>query len=583
MAGIGPILGALGRRVVGPTGAVVREAATRAASRTPFLLEARIPLRVLQEQGGEHGVAIARGIESARSTVERDLGQLLDDVLPGVRSLPPADAQAFGNILRTGTGPATASVAQIVARAQPIFREAADVTIRVGNQRMPATPDALFARGKLTGRITDAIERDPAALLSVLADEATDLRLTRQLRALRPNVEALRGQNQALGRFADTILQRIATPAEPSEFASMLRNVNVATLLGRAVIPNLSQSALTALTIGIRPTVRAILASGGDDAARFALRSGAILESVQDELLGGLARSTPSERRARFVLRVTGFNAVERFNRRVGAVAAREALPELIRGAARGNARDRAMLTRLGLDANDLLARGGAFTEDEALRAGQRLSRLTQFRVTPEELPEFATRGDLGRLLFQFKGFAVKAFELIRDQARLDPVGTFTRGLAVLPAAGFATRAAQIAANNALALRDPERFRQQTMRDFERAFGTNVFTFLWETVLSVGALGIVGDVLRSAAFGVEGVAEALGGPTFSLGAEAVVGAVQATTPRTRRGPLGPAPVPVQERLRPLAKQVVRRIPAFGPTVSRELFPPRTPRSPFGRL
>ena len=591
MAGIGPVLAggirALARRAaprVTETGAVLAgDAAKMAAARTPNLLSTRIPLRALQKFGGEAGTQIATGIEASRSTVEREFGGLLADTLPTLRSLNPGEQAELSALLRGQAIRASPRVKAIATRAQPLFSEVQDVMIRVGGKRVAATPDAILARATLTGRVTPKIERDATQLFTILADEATDLRLSRRLRELRPLARQLGSQNRALGDLAETIISRIQNPPDAGAATAMVRNLNVFTLLGRAVIPNLSQSAITALTIGIRPTIKALARQHTDEAAAFALRSGAILESIQDELLGGLQR-TLSEKAARELLRVTGFNAVERFNRRVAAVAAREALPDLVRGASRGNKRALNMLKRLGLNPDEILRRGGAVTDEEALRAGQRLSRLTQFRTTVEELPEFATRDDAGRLIFQFKSFAVKAFEATFDQAKIDPAGTILRGALVLPTAGFAVRATQIFADNAfrLATGDVDGFKRQFAQDFERKMGTSTTRQVLESLAAVGALGILADAVKSSLFGVEGALEFLVGPTVSAGAEAGVQALRAAIPRERQTRFGPETPPLGERLAPLGRQALRRIPALGPTVSRELFPPREPSPIPGR-
>src|SRR5690606_6218924 len=128
------------------------------------------------------------------------------------------------------------------------------------------------------------------------------------------------------------------------------RSLNAATLLGRAVLLNMTQPTLTMATAGLRPTLRALPLMARDAAesifsaatgtrrgpARqmsedFALRIGAALDGALNDYIRFDLAGGPTGRLANEVLRRTGFLGVERFNRRFASAIAREWYTDLIR------------------------------------------------------------------------------------------------------------------------------------------------------------------------------------------------------------------------------------------------------------
>ena len=149
---------------------------------------------------------------------------------------------------------------------------------------------------------------------------------------------------------------------------------------------------------------------------RFAIESGATIDPILHESVKELADSSRVLDR---YLRATGFNATERANRVFAANAGAAYAQKL---AKRGDKRSREVLTELGLDAEEVIARG-RLTPEEVLLAAKKFSDITQFRARPEDLPAFAAH-PMGRVFFQFKSFA---YAQTRFVAR-NTIGEIQRG-----------------------------------------------------------------------------------------------------------------------------------------------------------
>jgi len=171
-----------------------------------------------------------------------------------------------------------------------------------------------------------------------------------------------------------------------------------------ASIPNSTQ-VLNALTASDLPSFAAGL-KGGFTAKgrRLAIESGAAIDPVLKEAMKQAGGSELMDN----YLKLSGFQATERFNRAVSANAgvtwAKRNLAKAS-GSGRGAEQAKAFLTELGIDPAKAVKRG-SLTEQEMLTAAKKFADATQFRTRPQDLPALATESAWGKAWFQFKGFA---------------------------------------------------------------------------------------------------------------------------------------------------------------------------------
>jgi hypothetical protein len=201
------------------------------------------------------------------------------------------------------------------------------------------------------------------------------------------------------------------------EASKLARAANVPLLMMAQTI-NLSQSALTALRTTNRATFRALLDYGvlnRKATSDFAHDAGVTLDAMAGELsrhVGGVTGSSD------FILKWTGFNATERFNRIVAAGAGKHYAQRLgrnlIKGGRKGKQAERE-LTRLGLDHQMVRAQGGELTQKQLLRAAQQIVNDTQFRVRASDLPLWWTSAE-GKMITQFKNFIFNQTKLVKNE-----------------------------------------------------------------------------------------------------------------------------------------------------------------------
>lgn len=369
-----------------------------------------------------------------------------------------------------------------------------------------------------------------------------------------------------------------------------LSSAQVASKLTFAVIPNMSQSINTILFSGFRNTLRGMADTLSGSRRETIEQALGLHESVFQALrrshLAASSRENALDRVADATLRLTGFSGVERFNRYLGGAAAyhmiRDTTAKALTGRLRGRSLDaaRRKMGHLFLDLDAITRRGRPVFErtgsldavlreavgEEAIdRALFRGARLTQFSPDVTSRPVFWNT-PVGRVLFQFKTFALSQGRFLRDQVaaeaargNMKPLATFA---AIYPVAGELVEA------SVSALRGKERERDHVAR-------------LVEDVTAVGGFGLASSAYLSARFG--RLEEFLAGPSGSdflaVGEALLSGQASRLERSVRRQPvvegtrllMEPGGLVGQELLRYLERLDASGGPSDAPALSRREF------------
>lgn len=334
---------------------------------------------------------------------------------------------------------------------------------------------------------------------------------------------------------------------------SGIRGIQAATKLGLAVIPNASQSTLTAIVAGAGNTSKALALSLTKEGKEFARVSGVLLDSTLGNIMAEIAGTggNIASKTGRAVLTGTGFSAIERTNRVIaansGRLMAREMFDKIIKNpTGRRTAGMKTEMAKMGVNLPEALARRALNLEDE-IKAAQNLVNRTQFKIDPSELP-ILWSSPLGRVVTQFKSFSFNAARLIKDDV-LKPAIKFgrtggkegtimplLRTAALTPFAGAAV----------LALQDLAAGR---VREYE-----STIAFIADHVAAVGAFGIFYDFARSALFGEAGVLGTITGPTGGDIGEIISAGVKSVS---------------EGEIDPILSELIKRIPVVGRRLERE--------------
>ena len=311
--------------------------------------------------------------------------------------------------------------------------------------------------------------------------------------------------------------------------------------LGLAAIPNVTQGALNSLLAGdLRAAAYGVGRLFTKAGKQFALRSGATLDSVINEMS---REAGASGKILRTFLKSTGFTGTEKMNRIIAANAGlsygRRLFSSLLKNP--NHRLGRQMLSELGVDVDKALARG-SLAEDELLVMGKKFSDMTQFRARPQDLPLFASSPQ-GKVFFQFKNFIYNQTRLVYrttiQELRNKNFGRATRNFLILatifPVVGNVIRQ----------VRNIVTGREEESEGFKKYF---------ESIASVGALGIFGDAISSARYG--RATEFLVGPTVGEFGEMIE-------------------ILASGKLERLEKFGLRRIPFIGQILSQRVFPSKS--------
>ncbi|MCI0565559.1 MAG: hypothetical protein MN733_44410, partial [Nitrososphaera sp.] len=179
---------------------------------------------------------------------------------------------------------------------------------------------------------------------------------------------------------------------------------------------------------------------------------------------------------------------------------------------------------------------------DDLFKAGQSLTKRTQFKTGVPDLPIHST-SQLGEVLFQFDSFIFKSGQLIKDEilkeAKKKNFAPLARALLLMPLAGELVNDVQAFVNG------------QTRP-------TNLLERIADNYAAVGAFGILYTAFKSIGYGPAGVIGLLLGPSVNDAVKFLPNVWSA----------------FNGNFEPLAKQTVRAIPVVGPMISGRVFPSR---------
>lgn len=318
--------------------------------------------------------------------------------------------------------------------------------------------------------------------------------------------------------------------------------------LGLSAIPNAFQSVNTAVAMGIRNTIRGIGDFMGQEGKDFAMRAGAISESVSRELSPDLAGGL-GERFAKGIFKYTGFNLTEKWNRGIASNTAKYYLMDLMKIMQRNPLDKQALLKMYEIGVSPSALRemqASGWTEVGANifeAVGQKMSNYTQHRSGVLDLPLFFT-SPYGRFLTQFKNFPFKQAQFISKEVFKEAAnGNFTP---LIRFAVLGTSMGEASADlKALARGDTKRWNKPAV---QREI---------ENMTAVGAMGVFSDTIQSFVSGGTSPYKMLVGPT--LGDVVTAGTAVAQG--------------AQGRVRPIEKFGTSQIPIVGPWITNKLFPP----------
>lgn len=324
------------------------------------------------------------------------------------------------------------------------------------------------------------------------------------------------------------------------------RSMQVGLKLGQAVIANASQSNMTGLITGYKNLGLGLWELRKAHGQEFGRLAGATIEQTMRDMneAMGVGKFGGS------VLKYTGFNRVEQFNRMLaansGRVFANDLVTKLANGAS-GRAADtyKRHLRAMNIEPSEVISRGFKLTLDEELRAGRSVIARSQFKVRPQELPLY-WNGPLGKLVTQFSSFGFKAAKALNDEvikeAKQGNFAPLVRFALVTPFVGEIFADIQTLAKGKSLSDRPD----------------NLIARIAENYASIGAFGLFYDALRASQYGEIGIARRLLGPTLSDTVSAAAGVAELA----------------QGNSKPLVKMGLQNVPVVGSPLRRAVFPPK---------
>jgi len=298
--------------------------------------------------------------------------------------------------------------------------------------------------------------------------------------------------------MAQELLGRYTNPRaypRPQGFArGLLTAQSIMKLNPLTTLVNYSQTLATALETTPKATLKAMFMGERD----FSQRTGAIASAAMKDIMELHGGSTGV---GAFYMRNIGFRTSEIHLRSLAANAgkfhAMDSFSLLQKGERVGYANRQ--LRKMGVDPQTALERG-RLTDDELLRAGKRVSDMTQFRGDEFDLP-FKWLGPEGRVITQFKTFVFNQGRLLKrtvvDETLAGNMRPLVFALTAYPliGAGYDLLIDQII----LGKEPPE----------------SLPGWYFEGIASVGGLGLLSNAWESSEYGKKAVLEAMGGPTVS--------------------------------------------------------------------
>lgn len=354
---------------------------------------------------------------------------------------------------------------------------------------------------------------------------------------------AQRYMTQIMGRDPMTGLK--AADNNQSSILNYIRHFEIVSKLSHAVIGNASQSNMTALITGYGNLAKGFMALQTEAGKDFGRLAGAAIEHTMRDIeeavgpgkLGGA------------VLKYTGFDKVEMFNRMLAANAGRvfaQDLADKLATGVTGKAADtfKRHLRAMGIEPAELAARGFKLTPEEELKAGRSVIERSQFKVRAQDLPLY-WNGPLGKFASQFSSFGFKAAKAIKDEvlteAKNGNYAPLARFMLVTPLIGEGFSDIQTLVKGKSMDDRPE----------------NILLRAADNAASIGAFGLFWDAFRAGGYGELGLLRRLVGPGASdiiqAGAHILQGDPQA-----------------------LAQQAMYNVPVVGPAIGHNLFKKEKP-------
>lgn len=298
-------------------------------------------------------------------------------------------------------------------------------------------------------------EKDPEKALTMYADsaarrisEATYFGNKDQVSSALINKIAEGGGDY---REAQKIFDNIYKGEDKNAFAQFLLGYNAFTKLSLGFFSNLTQSVNTATKAGLLNTVKGAaqaLAQGVKAVKGKNYDDLAVLANTLDDHVV-MQESGLSNKFIQGAMYF--FQKIESFNRRTATYAGANRATELasILKADPKSAFAIRQLESLGIKAEDVV--NGKMTQEQLLKAANKMTRITQFKIDSLNLPT-AWRTPLGKVLSQFKSFSFMQTKFIRDEivkeARLGNFAPLARFIVLAPMASYATQSMRNAVNN---------------------------------------------------------------------------------------------------------------------------------------
>jgi hypothetical protein len=310
------------------------------------------------------------------------------------------------------------------------------------------------------------------------------------------------------------------------KIARFATSANVMSKMSLSVFANMTQPTLTNMIFGttasIKGLARAVAKGPNSDLGRIVAINHSILSDI-GRLLGEESIAiTGVEKVAQSVLKWSGFNAFERFNRvhaaATGQFVIRDTITKAVAGRLRGRnlQNSRRMMADMGLDltriVDDVKGRsqgnlsktlgeflGSTRWQKMETNAVFNAAKKTQFIPTKFSRPD-KWNTPLGRIAFQFKTFALQQGRLLRDgvlaEAALGNVAPLARMVSINPIA------AEVFADTKALVSGKER----------RTDPANLADRVLDDMLFLGGWGLATEMVDSAHAG--DIAGFLAGPTF---------------------------------------------------------------------
>jgi len=300
-------------------------------------------------------------------------------------------------------------------------------------------------------------------------------------------------------------------------FSRIARNLEAASSLTFAFVMNATQLMNTASVVGFKNTINAFVDAMTAGGKEYAFKSGAVFNEFTQAMYG-INSDSISGKLARAVMEnLTPFQAIERNNRVVTAIGAKNFVDELVgrliagKGKTYGAVDAAEQLRKMDIRPEKVLAKNGVDLEDY-LKASQNVSTRTQFRARVQDAPEWAS-SDWGRVVFQFKNFISQQWKFMRNEivreAKNGNFAPMARYAAIAPVMGMTARevkgvskstAKAIASNfNPLSgMISPDAVNNLAKITSENKLNTDTdIQNLASAVADVGAFGMMFDIFRN--------------------------------------------------------------------------------------